>query len=325
MSFLTKLNGALKKIRKSGWKLTLIILLVYLSANPYYLSQIPFVYESFLYANNVYYTVMDFIYRGIEIPVIGSILGFIISFLPIAAACIVLLWVLSLIGVPITNLIIKAPLKKKPRRKPRPSVTPIKHTPNSITTIEKPERPVKPMTIENIQDSEVSTNTSEPVRRPIPPRTPAHTKKPAPANSKKKASRGSSKLLTFLEKVISFIRLKILKIDTEPVFFREDDSYIRVQRLNADDTVGGTQLKADELLKWNSQNSISIPYTYKGEEFYASAYRTEGNKSAFIRMHKNYEDNELIPNEPWALWILNENNENVLVMVITWIGDVFND
>ena len=324
MAFIKKLNIAFKKIRKIGWKLTLIILLIFFSANPYYLSDIPFVYESFIYANDIYYTVMDFIYRGFEYPVLGSILGFHLASLQVVALCIVALWVVSLIGVPVTNLIIKAPEKKKAQKKPGPSVKPIKRTPRRITPIEKPERPVKPMTIENIQEAEASTNTSEPVRRPVPPRSPSPAKNKAPARNQQNPKRGSSKLMTILDKIISFIRLNILKIDSKHVFFREGDSYIRVQRFNVDENINA-QYKAEELLVWNSQNSISIPFTFKGENGCITAYRTADKKSAFFGTTQDLEETELIPNTPASLWIPNENNEEVLVMVITWIGDVFND
>ena len=331
MSFLKKLNAALKKIRKSGWKLTLIIILVFFSANPSYLSEIPFVYESFIYANDIYYTVMDFINRGFAYPVIGSILGFVLSLLPVVALCIVALWVISLIATPITDLIIKAPVKKKPYRRPRPSVKPINRTPSEIKPIEKSERLVKPMSIENIQESEVSTKASEPVKSPVPPRAPvpprvsAPVRRPAPPVSQPKSSRGSSKLMTFFEKLISFIRLNILKIGSGHVFFKKNDSYIRVQRINFDDTIGGNQYKTEEIIKWNSQNSVSIPFKYGDSEVLASAYRTKDGKSAFVRMPTCLEDKELIPNTPTALWVENKQGETVLVMVTTWIGDVFND
>lgn len=103
MDSLNKINTFFRKIRKSSWKLAILVLVLFLSVEPTRVADIPLVAEVFVFANNIYNYVISVVYEMFDIPILSDIIGFNNSLLAILANVLPLLWLISVAVVWVTD------------------------------------------------------------------------------------------------------------------------------------------------------------------------------------------------------------------------------
>ena len=103
MDSLNKINTFFRKIRKSSWKLSILVLVLFLSVEPTRVADIPLVAEVFVFANNIYNYVISVVYEMFDIPILSDIIGFNNSLLAILANVLPLLWLISVAVVWVTD------------------------------------------------------------------------------------------------------------------------------------------------------------------------------------------------------------------------------
>ena len=113
MKFIYLLNEKSRKMKKTGWKISIILLIIFFIKYPDGLSGIPVIGLLFNFINSVFEYVSEFdLVKNIELSVFGQIINELVTVLSFVSLIVPVLWILSVFAVPITNAIIRRSLKK---------------------------------------------------------------------------------------------------------------------------------------------------------------------------------------------------------------------
>jgi len=294
VSFLTALWKFFSAIRRSLWKYSIVLFLILFCASPMLVADIPFVGATFNYVHNALCWVGNLTVVKMLLDKLSFLFPLISGLFECAAVIVPIVWVISVIVVPVLAFLRKNldSLMDKLISKRSTKAAGINQ---GTVPLRKPQKPKK-------------------VRRPKTP------KKTAPVW-------GYAKLLTFRQRLRAKENLRELKETSEFCFNKKDETYIRIQRIAARD-----DMEPDEALytfkELDKKKGISVTVKEK-ESFTVRFAKDAGGVYAYFpttseEVGTRFSEKQ-IPlelNAPVGIFYrIPGDEEKILLFVITWIGD----
>lgn len=308
MDFLNKLRNYCRKKQKTIGILALIFLFVFFVIYPDYIGFIPIVSELFIDANSLHGYLVSYMYQMVDLPFMDILVDIYNTIIRGGAFLFTALWLVFVIIRVFVGIIEKAREKfkalsekinkKKAQQKADKEARSLLHEIRQLT--KTPQQSAQPVNLEKKVAKKMMGMKKNKVKKPV------------------KYMFGSAVAMTPLQKIRAMYELKELKEQCEMVFFENKNTYIRIQRMVATDSMNE---KKESLLEWGINKRITIPFTVNDQDAKLLLY-LENNSAKFkIEMGGDVAEAAMTLNTPIGIAFADEMGRSVLLFVVTWIGD----